>query len=1073
MQTIFFLLLFCVSLFAQEEARLLRFPAIHGDKIAFGYAGDLYLVSSNGGVARKITSDIGYEMFPRFSPDGKYLAFTGQYDGNTEVYLMNSEGGIPKRLTYTATLERDDVSDRMGPNNIVMAWRDNDNIVHRSRWREFNDFKGQLYQVSKEGGLSEQLPLPRGGFCSFSPDGQKMAYNRVFREFRTWKRYKGGMADDVWIYDFKTKKHENITNNPAQDIIPMWGNNKIYYTSERDGRLNLYSYDLASKETKKHTNFTEFDVKFPSIGDNAIVFENGGYIYKFDLKTEKAEKVKIYIYEDFAIGRGGLIDVSKSITNYEISPDGKRALFGSRGDIFTVPAKNGAIVNLTATPGIHERSSKWSPDGKWIAYISDASGEDEVYIRPANGTGDEIQLTKKSDSYKYSVLWSPDSKKLLFNDKQQRLSFIDIESKKVTQIDRATQWEITVFDWSHDSRFVVYTRPEEDEMSNIYIYSMDEGKSYKITDGWYGNNEAVFSEDGRFLYFISQRSFSPTYSWTEWNHIYQDMSKLYLINLSKDTKSPFEPKSDEVSVADTTKKADEKKDTKAPAKLNIDFAGISSRIIEIPVTPSNYRNLGAADKKLYYLRRGTRDERTKMFVYDIDKQKETELGEADGYEISADKKKMLIGQGGSYSIIDLPSGKIEAKDRLNLTDMKVKLDRQAEWTQIFNEAWRQMRDFLYAPNMHGVDWEKIRNTYFPLVKYVNHRADLTYIIGEMIGELNIGHAYVGGGDYPKAERIKLGLLGALLEKDKSGYFRIKKIWQGANWDKTIRSPLTEMGVNVKEGDFIIAVNGTNVKNVKDIYELLVNTAGKQVKIKVNTKASEDGATETTVIPIADEQPLLYYNWVQNNIRKVNEATNGKVGYIHIPNMGVEGLNEFVKHYYPQTKKEALIIDVRGNGGGNVSPMIIERLRRELTMIDIARNTATSYDPSGMHYGPKVAMLDEYSASDGDLFPYRFRHHKLGKLVGKRSWGGTVGIRGSLPFLDGGYLNRPEFASYSVDGKEWVIEGHGVDPDIYVDNDPALEYEGIDQQLIKAIEVALDELKSFRKLPPPPPYPDKR
>ncbi|NUN10077.1 MAG: PD40 domain-containing protein [Ignavibacteriaceae bacterium] len=1072
MQFLLLFLLLSTSLLAQDEARLLRFPAIHGDKIAFSYAGDLYLVSSSGGTARKITTDIGYEMFPRFSPDGKFIAFTGQYDGNTEVYLVNSEGGIPKRLTYTATLDRDDVSDRMGPNNIVMSWRDNNNIVYRSRWREFNDFKGQLYQVSKEGGLSDQLPLPRGGFCSFSPDGQKMAYNRVFREFRTWKRYKGGMADDVWIYDFKTKKHENITNNPAQDIIPMWGNNKIYFTSERDGKLNLYSYDLNSKETKKHTSFTEFDVKFPSIGDNAIVFENGGFIYKFDLKTEKAEKVKIYIYEDFAVGRGGLIDVSKSITNYEISPDGKRAIFGSRGDIFTVPAKNGAVVNLTGTPGIHERSSKWSPDGKWIAYISDVSGEDEVYIRPAAG-GEEIQLTKKSDSYKYSVLWSPDSKKLLFNDKMQKLSFVDIESKKVTQIDKATQWEITVFDWSHDSRYVVYTRPEENEMANIYIYSMDDAKINKITDGWFGNTEAVFSEDGRFLYLVSQRSFSPTYSWTEWNHIYQDMAKLYLITLSKDTKSPFEPKSDEVSVSDTTKKADEKKDSKTPAKLNIDFAGISNRIIEIPVTPSNYRNLGAADKKLYYLRRGTRDERTKMFAYDVDKQKETELGEVDGYEISADKKKMLIGQGGSYSIIDLPSGKIEAKERLNLSDMKVKLDRQAEWTQIYNEAWRQMRDFLYAPNMHGVDWEKIKTTYAPIVKHVNHRADLSYIIGEMIGELNIGHAYVGGGDYPAAKRIKLGLLGAMLEKDKSGYFKIKKIWQGANWDKTLRSPLTEIGVNAKEGDFIVAVNGKSTKDVADIYELFVNTAGKQVKLKVNGKASEDGAVETTVIPVGDEQPLLYYNWVQNNIRKVTEATNGKVGYIHIPDMSPEGLNQFVKHYYPQTKKDALIIDVRGNGGGNVSPMIIERLRRELAMIDIARNTATSYDPNGMHYGPKVAMLDEYSASDGDIFPFRFKHYKLGKLVGKRSWGGTVGIRGSLPFLDGGYLNRPEFASYTVDGKDWAIEGYGVDPDIYVDNDPALEFEGVDQQLNKAIEVALEELKTFKKLPPPPPYPDKK
>ncbi len=1073
MQTLLLFLLLCTSILAQDEARLLRFPAIHGDKIAFGYAGDLYLVSAQGGVARKVTSDIGYEMFPRFSPDGKYIAFTGQYDGNTEVYLINSDGGVPQRLTYTATLNRDDVSDRMGPNNIVMAWRDNDNIVYRSRWREFNDFKGQLYQVSKSGGLSDQLPLPRGGFCSFSPDGQKMAYNRVFREFRTWKRYKGGMADDVWIYDFKTKKHENITNNPAQDIIPMWGGNKIYFTSDRDGKLNLFSYDLGSKETKQLTFFKEYDVKFPSIGDNAIVFENGGYVYKFDLQSEKAEKVKIFILDDFATGRGGLIDVSKSVTNFEIAPDGKRALFGARGDVFTVPAKNGATVNLTATPGIHERNSKWSPDGKWIAYISDASGEDEVYIRSANGAGEQIQLTRNSDSYKYSVLWSPDSKKLLFNDKMQRLSIVDIDSKKVIQIDRATSWEITSFDWSHDSRFVVYIRPEEDEMANVYVYSSDENKSYKISDGWFGNSEATFSEDGKFIYFVSQRFFNPTYSQTEWNHIYQDMSKLYLIALAKDTKSPFEPKSDEVSIVDTSKKADEKKETKSPSKVTIDFAGISSRIVEIPVAPSNYRNLTAADKKVYYIRRGSRETGAKLYLYDIDKQKETEISDADGYEMSADKKKMIIGQGGSYYIVDLPSSRIETKDRLNLNDMKVKLDRQAEWAQIFNEGWRQMRDFFYAPNMHGLNWENIRDRYAPLVKYVNHRADLTYIMGEMIGELNVGHAYVGGGDYPNAQRIKLGLLGAIIEKDKSGYFRIKKIWPGANWDKSLRSPLTEIGVKAAEGDYIIAVNGKSTKNLNDIYEMLVGAANKQVKLKLNLKPSEDGATESTVVPVMDEQPLLYYNWVQNNISKVNKATDGKVGYLHIPDMSAEGLNEFVKYFYPQLKKEALIIDVRGNGGGNVSPMIIERLRREVAMMDIARNTSTSIDPGGMHYGPKVALLDEYSASDGDIFPYRFKHYKLGKLIGKRSWGGTVGIRNSLPFLDGGYLNRPEFASYQADGKDWAIEGHGVDPDIYVDKDPALEYEGTDQQLDKAIEVAKEELKNFKKLPPPPPYPDKK
>ena len=428
---IFNLFLFSFVLFAQQEARLLRFPNIQGNQLVFTYAGDLYVVSANGGVARKITNDIGYEMFAKFSPDGKQIAFTGQYDGNTEVYLMPSEGGVPKRLTYTATLNRDDVSDRMGPNNIVMAWKGNDEVLYRSRNREWNDWKGQLFLVNTSAGLSEQLPLPRGGFSSYSPDLSKLAYNRVFREFRTWKRYRGGQADDVWIFDFNKKTHENITNNPAQDIFPMWAGDKVYYTSDRTGRLNLFSYDLKTKETKQHTNYKDFDIKFPSLGNNAIAYEYGGYIYKFDLATEKASKVEIFINEDFNVGRGGWIDVSKNVTNFEISPDGKRALFGARGEVFTVPQKHGATRNLTQTSGIHERASKWSPDGKWIAYISDRSGEFEIWMRAQDGSGEEIQLTKTTNNYIYTILWSPDSKKLLFNDKLQRLMYVDVESKKL------------------------------------------------------------------------------------------------------------------------------------------------------------------------------------------------------------------------------------------------------------------------------------------------------------------------------------------------------------------------------------------------------------------------------------------------------------------------------------------------------------------------------------------------------------------------------------------------------------------------------------------------------------------
>jgi tricorn protease len=1075
-------LTFTIYNFAGGEARLLRFPAIHGDQIVFTFTGNLYTVSANGGIARKITNDVGFEMFARFSPDGKYIAFTGQYDGNTEVYLMPAEGGVPKRVTYTSTLSRDDISDRMGPNNIVFGWKNNDEIVFRSREREWNDFNGQLYLVNKNGGLIHELPFSRGGFCSFSPDGSKLAYNQVFREFRTWKRYRGGMADDIWVYDFATKQTENITNNPAQDIIPMWSGNKIYFLSDRTETMNLYVYDITTKETKQLTNYTDYDIKFPSLGDKAIVYEYAGYIYKFDLATEKAEKVPIQIDEDFDSGRGGLISVEKNIDSYEIAPDGNRALFCARGDIFTVPAKNGPTRNLTNSPGVHDRNPKWSPDGKWIAYISDASGEDEIYVIAQDGSGEQKQLTTGADTYKYTLYWSPDSKKIMWADKKLRLLYVDVDTKKVSEVAQAKAWEFNDYVWSPDSKWIAYAKNEVDVQTKVYLYSLSDEKTYAVTDGWYNSYSPEFSSDGKYLYFVSQRTFRPSYGQTEFATIYRDMAKLYLVTLTKDIPSPFEPKSDEVKITEEKKdnssenkneSKNENKESKEKIIVKVDPDGITNRIVELPVSASNYRNLVSVGDKLYYLERSSSDRNTSLKVFSLKDKKETELGNVNGFEISADHKKILINVKDEYAILDLPLQKVEIKEKLNLSDMKVKLDRHAEWNEIFNECWRQMRDFYFAPNMHGVDWKAIKEKYAPLVPYVNCRQDLTYIIGEMIGEINSGHLYVGGGDYLKPERINLGLLGARLSRDsKTGYYKIDKILKGENWDKSIRSPLTEVGVNVKVGDYIIAVDGEPTNKMNDIYESLVDKADKQVKLTVNSTPSTEGDHETTVLPIADEHNLDYYDWVEGNIEKVNKETNGEVGYIHIPDMGVEGLNEFVKHFYPQLLKKGLIIDVRGNGGGNVSPMIIEKLRREAVMIDIARNTAPSYDPGGMQVGPKVLLADQFSASDGDIFTYRFKHDKIGPVIGMRTWGGVVGIRGTLPLMDGGYLDKPEFSRYDLEGKKWIMEGHGVDPDIEVYNDPARVYQGIDDQLNKAIEVIKQELKKHTpEIPPPPPYPD--
>ncbi|MEI6697118.1 MAG: PDZ domain-containing protein [Bacteroidota bacterium] len=1061
------------------ESRLMRFPTISGDQLVFSYAGDLYTVAKAGGIARKLTNDDGYEMFAKFSPDGKNIAFTAQYDGNTEVYVMPAEGGVPKRLTITATLNRDDISDRMGPNNIVMGWKDNQNIIYRSRKQTFNDFKGQLFLANIKAGLSEELPFPAGGFCSFSPDKSKLAYNRVFREFRTWKYYRGGMADDIWIYDFKTKKVENVSNNPAQDIQPMWIGGNIYFLSDRDRIMNLFVYNTASKQIRKLTQFTDYDIKFPSASDDAIVFEQGGFILRFDLKTEKAEKITIRIADDFVSGRNQLKDASRNIASTSVSPDGKRIVLGARGDVWTVPAKTGITKNITQTSGVHERNVAWSPDGKNIAYISDASGEDEIYIQNQDGSEKAVQLTKNADTYKYQIVWSPDSKKILWSDKKLRLQFVDVDSKEVQLIDQSKDGEFSDYTWSADNKWIAYSKPDKASATKIYLYELSSKTKNPVTDGWYDCGNPVFSSDGKYLFFTSNRDFNPVYSWTEWNHVYTDMTKVYFLTLAKETKSPFEPVNDDVVLKKEEKKAEksDKKDKKEDAPktepMKVDFDGIMGRIVVLPGEAASYGNIKVIDENVYYQKYSKADRKNYLMLYNLKDQKETNLGEVNGYEITADNKKMFINMGGKMGIVDLPKAKPEIKDAIDVSNMKVWVDLKAEWSQIFNESWRQMEYFFYDENMHGVDWKSINKKYTPLLPFINNRNDLNYIIGEMIGELNVGHAYVGGGDKKDANRISLGLLGGKLSKDATGYYKIDKILKGENWNGSNRSPLTEIGVTIKEGDYIIAINGKSVKEVADIYELLINTANKQVELTVNTTASSEGAHKVIVIPTQTEAGLYYYNWVQNNIDKVNKASNGQIGYIHIPDMGVEGLNEFVKHFYPQLSKKALIIDDRGNGGGNVSPMIIERLNRELVLMRVSRNN----DPQGgrlaMQYGPKVILIDQYSASDGDLFPYQFKAMKIGKAIGVRTWGGVVGIRGSLPFIDGGTLSKPEFAHYDAQGKEFIIEGRGVEPDIRVENDPAKEYAGEDEQLNKAIEVVLDELKNNpMELPPVPPYPDK-
>ena len=1102
-----------------SATRLLRFPTTNDRDIVFCYAGELYSVGKEGGTARRLTSAPGYTSFPRFSPDGKQVAFTSEYDGNREVYVMPADGGTPKRLTISATLGRDDVSDRMGPNNIVMAWENTKPlVVFRSRMKSFNDFIGALFTVGLDAELAQQLPVPRGGFTSFSPDDSKMAFNRVFREFRTWKHYRGGMADDIWIHDFKSGATENLTNNPAQDICPMWGkDNKIYFISDRDGRMNLFFTDLGTKETRQLTTFKDFDIKFPSIGKDSIVFEQAGYIWRYDLKTGEARSVPIEIKEDFASGRPTLVDAAKHIESVNLAPDGERTIVVARGDLFSVPAKNGTPRDLTKTSNAHERDAVWSPDGKWIAYNSDLTGENELYIRAQDGKGDAVQITSGADTYYYKPIWSPDSKKLLWSDRLQRLRYVDVATKTVTQVDQDKWGEIEVFNWSPDSQWIAWGRPEENGLPRVYLYSVANKQQTAVTDNWYGSGEPVFSDDGKYLLLSSARDFKPTFGEEEFANVYRDMQRVYLVTLAKETENPLGPKSDEVGKAEQkrekekAKEAEEKKSEekagekkteekpgekkpevakpKKPVVVKVDTDGIQNRIVGLEITPGNYRNIRMIEDRIFYLRRtaaddvgsddedddGGADQKAHLCSYSLEDRKETVLGDVNVYQITFDGKKMLVKIKKDFAIIDLPKDKIETKDHeLKIEGLDFQLDRHAEWNQIYFECWRHMRDFFFSPTMNGVDWKAMRDKYAALVPFVNHRNDLTYLLGELIAELNSGHAYVAGGERPDNPRIKLGLLGAELSRDSTTKaYKIDRILPGENWDKHTRSPLTAIGVNVKAGDYILAVNGTPVSTLPNIYQALIGTANKQVILRINGKPSDAGARDVTVVPTDNEGPLYYLDWVQKNMDYVTKKTGGEVGYLHIPDMGRPGLNEFTKLYFPQIRKHALIVDVRGNGGGFVSPLVIERLRRAFEMVGIARNGMPQPDPADAFTGPMVTLINEFSASDGDIFPFRFKSLGMGKLIGKRTWGGVVGIRDSLPLVDGGQFFKPEFAIYSKEGKEWIIEGHGVDPDIVVDNDPAKEFNGEDQQLDRAIQEIQEEIKTKGyKLPSPPPFPDR-
>ena len=1083
------------SVFAQTK--LLRFPDIYGDRVAFTYAGDIWTAPAAGGTAIRLTAHPGMEVFAKFSPDGKWIAFTGQYDGDEQVYVIPSTGGEPRQLTFYPA--KGPFTPRWGWDNQVFGWtKDGSRIIFKSQRDSWTLPIAKLYTVSVDGGPAEALPMPEAGSGDYSPDATRMVYSPQSRDFRPEKRYSGGEANRLYIFDLKSYETKPIAEGPRATRDAMWIGDTIYYNSDRDGHFNLYSYGVPSGKTTQITHTKQWDVRWPSSDhQERIVYEMDGELQVLDVKSGKTTPISITVPDDGLARRPSRVSAANNIESYDLSPKGERALFSARGDIFTAPIEKGPTRNLTHSSGAHDKWGSWSPDGSQVAFISDKSGEEELYVVPQDGSKPPAQITTGGQAMRYQPEWSADGKMIAFGDKDGKVFVVTLADKKMTEIVDSPRGQIRDYVWSPSGSFLAFSDATSGNgFSQIYIWSAADGKVHRVTDQMFNAFNPAWDTTGNYLYFISNREFAPQISNIEFNYATNRDSYIYAMALRKDVKHPFPPESDEVAISKPKEDgaaAAEKKEGEgekpaeakpatppAPKAMTIDFDGINGRVARAPIGADNYGILSTKPGFLvygvgpafYYGRAGDRPAQLKLFSLK-DRKETTLVDDGSGYAMSRDGSKILARTPQGFGLYDAtPQGD---KSRKPVSTAGLVVDRvpAEEWNQIFNEVWRRYRDFFYVPNMHGYDWVALREQYKPLLQYVKHRSDLNYVISEMISELTIQHAYIEGGDFNIPPRPRVGLMGARLELDKAaGRYRIAKIFAGENEEDIYRSPLREIGVNVNVGDYVLAIDGEELKPNDDPYRLLRNKADNPVSLTVNSKPSMDGSRIVSYRPIADESNLIYLDWVERNRQRVAEATNGRVGYIHIPDMGANGIREFIKWYYPQIDKEGLVVDVRANGGGNVSRMLIERLRRKLLGVNYARtdDIGNTY-PDGVFIGPMVALLDQNSASDGDIFPWMFREAGLGPLIGKRSWGGVVGINNRGPLIDGGNIFVPGSALANSKG-EWIIEGHGVDPDIEVDNDPASEIGGKDPQLERGIAEVMSRLKNPVKLPSRPAAPVK-
>lgn len=1067
-----------LSVSAQDKPTLFRQPTISKTDIVFSYAGDLWIVSRSGGDAKRLTAGIGIETNPYFSPDGNWIAFTGEYDGNTDVYLVPATGGVPRRLTFHPSLDE------------VSGWTPDGKSVLFTSGRNSSSNYARIFSMPTTGeGLPTELPLPMVDRGTLSPDGNFLAYEPLSQWQGDWKRHAGGQTQPIWIAKLADSTIEKVPRENSNDKCPMWIGDKVYFLSDRNnGVVSLFSFDTKSKNVEQVVENKGLDIKYASNGGNTIVYEQFGTIFTLEAGAKAPKKVNIRVAGDFPGVRPRYEKVGSRISNYSLSPTGARAVFQARGEIITAPADKGDPRNLTNTTNVMERDPAWSPDGKWIAYFSDESGEYMLHLESQEGTGEvkKISLGDAPNFY-YSPVWSPDSKKIAYNDQRVNLWILDVEKGTNTKVDTNTFADLDDVlepSWSPDSKWLTYVKQLDNRLRAVYLYSLDKNQTNQITDALGDARFTAFDKSGKYIFFTASTNLGPTISFADMSGIpHQTSRNVYAIVLRNDIPSPLAPESDEEKVeekkdepkptpvptatptptekpAETPKPSPTPAPKKEPEPIRVDLDGIEQRMISIPQIPNrNFVGLYAGKAGIIYILEIPQSGGFGLTLhkFDLEKRKLEEAKTGIGaFRISANGEKMMFSQGPSWSIVSTTIPTPPGQGIVKTSEMEVYVDPRAEWKQMFNEIWRGERDFFYDPNTHGLDIEKAKKLYAPYLEVVAHRDDLNYLFREMLNQITVGHMYINGGEIPRPNFVSGGLLGADY-KIENGRYRFAKVFNGENWNPQARAPLTAPGVNIKAGEYLIAVNGRNLTATDNIYQFFESTANKQVVIKVSANADGSNSRNVTVVPTATENGLRSLAWIEDNRRTVDKLSGGKLGYVYIPNTGGPGFTNFQRYFFAQTNKQGAVIDERFNGGGLLADYIVEYLNRAQLGRIAFRDGKDWNVPAGAIYGPKAMLINELAGSGGDAMPWFFRKLKVGALVGKRTWGGLVRASGPPALMDGGSVTAPNGAVYGLDG-EWEVENIGVPPDIEVEFDPALWRQGRDPQLEKAVEWCLEELK---------------